>query len=56
MSTPNKTFVKKNKNAIEERQRLQSRSQAIDALPALRTKMPSVNAATIRAAREKGSP
>ncbi len=55
MSTPNKTFVKKNKNTIE-RQRLQSRSQAIDALLALRTKMPSVNAATIRAAREKGRP
>ena len=56
MSTPNKTFAKKNQNAIEEQRHLQPRSQAIDALLALRTKMPSVNAARLRAAREKGRP
>lgn len=56
MSTPNNASVKKNKNAIEEQRRLQPRYQAIDTLLALRTKMPSVNAATIRATREKGRP
>ena len=44
MPTPNKTFAKKNQNAIEEQRHLQPRSQAIEALLALRTKMPSVNA------------
>ena len=56
MSAFNKTFAKKNKNTAEERRRLERRSQAIDALLTLRTKMPLVNAATIRAAREKGRP
>ncbi len=56
MSTFNKTRTKKNRNTVEERRRRQPRSQAIDDLLALRTKMPSVNAATIRAAREKGRP
>ena len=56
MSTSNKTFAKKGKNAVEEQRLLQPRSQAIDALLALRTKMPSVNAARICAAREKGRP
>ncbi len=61
----NKIFAKKNKSAIiaqlmrdavEERQRQQRRAQTIDALLKLREKMPSVSAATIRAAREKGRP
>ena len=61
----NKTFAKKNKSAIiaqlmraavEEQQRQQRRSQAIDALLKLRKKMPSVSAATIRSAGEKGRP
>ncbi len=61
----NKTFAKKNKSAlitqlmreaIEEQQRLQRRSQAVDALLAARQKMPSVNAATIRTARARGRP
>ena len=56
MATPNKDFAKKNQNAIEEQRRLQPRSQAIDALLAVRTKMPSMNVARIRAAREKGRP
>ncbi len=56
MSTPNKDFAKKKQKAIEEQRRLQPRSQAIDALLAVRTKMPSVNAARIRTAREKGRP
>ncbi len=61
----NKVFAKKNKSAIitqlmrdavEEHQRLERRSHAIDALLTTRQKMPSVNAATIRTAREKGRP
>ena len=61
----NKVFAKKNKSAlitqlmrdaIEEHRRLERRSRAIDALLATRQKMPAVNAATIRTAREKGRP
>ena len=61
----NKVFAKKNKSAlitqlmrdaIEEHRRLQQRSHAIDALLTARQKMPSVNATTIRTAREKGRP
>ena len=61
----NKVFAKKNKSAIitqlmrdaiEEHRRLQQRSHAIDALLTARQKMPSVSAATIRTAREKGRP
>ncbi len=61
----NKVFARKNKSAIvtqlmraaiEEQQRLERRSQAIDALLTARQKMPSVTTAMMRTAREKGRP
>ncbi len=61
----NKVFAKKNKSAImtqlmrdaiEEHQRLERRSHAIEALLTARQKMPSVRTATLRTAREKGRP
>ena len=56
MATLNKAFAKKNKNTVEERRRIERRSQAIDALLAGRKRMPPANVAMIRAAREKGRP
>ena len=44
------------RDAIEEHQRLERRSHAIEALLTARQKMPSVRTATLRTAREKGRP
>jgi hypothetical protein len=61
----NETFSKTNKSAViarlmmeavEEERRRERRARAVEALLALRTRSPAVDAATLRRAREKGRP
>ena len=56
MSTSNKTFAKRARMPLKNSGFFSHVLKRLTPLLALRTKMPSVNAARIRAAREKGSP